>query len=140
MPGRYWAAAPSRLESIPRSFARSRVSTSTWRKLSVVQSCPVTGGTAMSTFCGAKAFGGSNWNVTAVVSERLGTTSTHSSMSRPAKGVAGSAAPLGRARGQRAFELGRAGGVAGEFRQHHQLAAEHGLTIGEQLQAAIPLG
>src|SRR5260370_19474438 len=73
--GRYCAALVSNSASTARSLARSSVSTSTRCKLAMVQASSGTGGTASSTLCGAQASGGLNWNVIAVVSRRLGTTS-----------------------------------------------------------------
>ena len=52
--GRYWAASPSISASTARSLARSRVSSSTCRSVSPVQSAPGTGGTAIRMLCGGR--------------------------------------------------------------------------------------
>src|SRR5262245_19554725 len=86
--GTYCASSPSVSASTARNRARSSVSSSTWLSVSAIQSSPGTGGTASSTHWGAQASGGSNWNVTAVVSRVFGTVSVHSSTSNPVSGCA----------------------------------------------------
>src|SRR5687768_16551927 len=81
--GKYWDSSPSCCGSTARSLARSSVSSSTRCRSQPVQDLPGTGGTASSIDCGAHTSGGLNWKVRAVASFWLGTTSTHSSMSKP---------------------------------------------------------